>query len=215
LFITFEGGEGCGKSSQAKILYRKLAQFGLSVVLTHEPGGTPFGERISRLLKWGKQHKLTPLTEMILFNASRAQLIDTIIKPNLERGNIVISDRFTDSTLAYQGYGRGLDLSTIKTVNKLASQVIKPDLTILLDMPVKKGLARKSRQKPDRFHEENTAFHNRVRKGFLQLAREEPDRWLVVDARQSKAFISNIVWGKVGQLLRKRQEYYLTEKTIR
>jgi dTMP kinase len=201
LFISFEGGEGSGKSSQAKILYRNLSKLSLSVLLTHEPGGTLQGERITKLLKSGENIELSPLTELLLFNASRAQLIYTVIKPNLKQGKIVISDRFTDSTLAYQGFGRGLSLKLIQTLNDIATEGIKPDLTILLDVPVEEGLSRKSKQKLDRFHQEEIPFHNRVRNGFLKLAKEEPDRWFVVDGLLSKKCISYTIWNRVTNLL--------------
>jgi dTMP kinase len=201
LFITFEGGEGCGKSYQARALYNKLIKLAFTVVLTHEPGGTPVGERITRLLKWANEADISPLTELLLFNASRAQLTEKIIKPALKEKKIVISDRFTDSTVAYQEYGRGLDLELIKTANNSATSGLKPDLTILLDIPIEEGLARKSKQKADRFHQENLVFHRRVRNGFLKLSEEEPRRWLVIDARQSKTKIAGIIWKRVKQLV--------------
>jgi len=201
LFITFEGGEGCGKSYQAHLLYRKLKTLALPAILTHEPGGTLIGEKITRLLKWAQDEDISPLTELMLFNASRAQLIEKVIKPALENDNMVITDRFTDSTIAYQGYGRGLDIKLIKAINNTAASGLKPDLTVLLDIPEEEGLTRKIRQKADRFHQENMAFHRRVRNGFLQLAAEEPKRWLVIDARQSRSQISRIIWERVGKLI--------------
>jgi len=201
LLITFEGGEGCGKSYQAKILNRRLAELALPVILTHEPGGTLLGEKITRLLKWDNKQKFTPLTEMLLFNASRAHLIDTVIKPALKSGKIVICDRFTDSTIVYQGYARGLDTKLINTMNEAATQGIIPDLTILLDLPVEIGLSRKNKQKSDRFHKESLAFHRRVRNGFLKQAIREPERWLFVDAGQSRGIIAGIIWEKVCELL--------------
>ena len=203
LFITFEGGEGSGKSSQAKILYRTLCKLSLSVLLTHEPGGTLQGERITKILKSKENKELSSLTELLLFNASRAQLINKVIKPNLKHGTIVISDRFTDSTIAYQGFGRGLNLKLIQTVNNISTEGIKPDLTILLDVPAEEGLLRKSKQKLDRFHQEEISFHNRVRSGFLQLVDEEPDRWFVVNGLLSKKYISQIIWNRVTSLLSK------------
>jgi len=197
IFVTFEGVEGSGKSYQAKAFYNKLTKLAIPAVLTHEPGGTAAGERITRLLKWGKEANLSPLTELMLFNASRTQLITDIIKPGLENGNVVICDRFTDSTLAYQGYGRGLDPALIKQMNNIASQEIKPDVTILLDIPSEEGLARKDAAKPDRFHQENMAFHKKVRNGFLQLVAAEPERWVVIDGRLSKSIIASIIWEKV------------------
>jgi len=201
LFITFEGGEGCGKSVQAKALYQRLSKLAIPVVLTHEPGGTPLGDKISRWLKWDEDADMTPLTELLLFNASRSQLVDMVIKPNLEKGQIVICDRFADSTTVYQGYGKGIDLEIAKKVNNAATQGLRPDLTFLLDIPAEAGLARKQTERQDRFERENIAFHERVRGGYLKLAAEEPERWLVVDASQNKEKIAEIIWQKVSQLL--------------
>jgi dTMP kinase len=201
LFITFEGGEGGGKSVQARALYRRLSKLNIPVLLTHEPGGTPFGKRIGRWLKWAQNTDISPLTELMLFNASRAQLVAEVIKPALKSGKVVISDRFDDSTTVYQGYGRKLDLPMVKAVNKAATQGLTPTLTVLLDAPVETCFARKGERKRDRFEQEAAAFHNRVREGYLKLAKEEPKRWLVVDASQSKAKIAEIIWQRVSQLL--------------
>ena len=201
LFITFEGGEGCGKSVQARALYGRLSELAIPVVLTHEPGGTPLGDGISRWLKWAGGADISPLTELLLFNASRSQLVDTVIKPNLENGKVVICDRFADSTTVYQGYGRGLDLEVVKTVNNAATRGLLPDLTVLLDLTAEEGLARKKSKRQDRFEKEKIAFHQRVREGYLKLADREPKRWLVVDARQSKEQIAELIWVKVSQLL--------------
>ena len=201
LFITFEGGEGSGKSVQAKALYRKLLKLDVPVLLTHEPGGTPFGRRIGRWLKWSKDTAVSPLTELMLFNASRAQLVAEVIMPALKSGRVVISDRYADSTTVYQGYGRGLDLAMTKAVNKAATQGLTPDLTVLLDSPVELCFARKGEEKRDRFEREAIDFHRRVREGYLSLAADEPKRWLVVDASQSKAKIADIIWSRVSQLL--------------
>jgi dTMP kinase len=201
LFITFEGGEGGGKSVQARALYRRLSRLNIPVLLTHEPGGTPFGKRIGRWLKWAQNTDISPLTELMLFNASRAQLVVEVIKPALESGKVVISDRFDDSTTVYQGYGRELDLPMVKAVNRAATQGLTPTLTVLLDAPVETCFARKGEGKRDRFEQEAVAFHNRVREGYLKLAKEEPGRWLVVDASQSKAKIAEIIWQRVSQLL--------------
>jgi dTMP kinase len=201
LFITFEGGEGGGKSVQARALYRRLSKLGIPVLLTHEPGGTPFGKRIGRWLKWAQDTDISPLTELMLFNASRAQLVAEVIKPALKNGKVVISDRYADSTTVYQGYGRGLELTMVKAVNKAATQGLMPDLTVLLDAPVELCFARKEECKPDRFEQETKAFHNKVRKSYLKLASEEPKRWLVVDASQSKARIAEVIWQRVNRLL--------------
>jgi dTMP kinase len=204
LFITFEGGEGSGKSVQAKVLFRRLSDLAVPVLLTHEPGGTPFGEKLGHWLKWARDAYISPLTELMLFNASRAQLVAEVIQPNLKSGKAVISDRYADSTTVYQGYGRELDLAMVKATNKAATQGLKPNLTILLDIPVEEGLARKMARKQDRFEQETTAFHQRVREGYLELAAAEPRRWLVVDATQSKRQIADIIWQRVSRLISER-----------
>jgi len=201
LFITFEGGEGSGKSFQAKELYRRLSQLAIPVLLTHEPGGTPFGKKLGRWIKWAQGTDISPLAELMLFNASRAQLVTKVIQPSLESGKVVISDRYADSTTAYQSYGRGLDLAMVKATNNAATQGLKPDLTILLDISAEKGLARKRAKRQDRFEQEELAFHQRVREGYLKMVADDPQRWLVVDASQSKRKIADIIWQRVSQLL--------------
>lgn len=204
LFITFEGGEGSGKSTQAEILYRKLCRLSIPAILVHEPGCTPLGERLNRLLKWSHGTDISPISELMLFNASRAQLVNKIISPALKAKQTVICDRYTDSTVAYQGFGRGLNLQTVVALNRIATDNLIPDLTVLLDIPVRESLARKDKKAPDRFEQEDIAFHERVRQGYLELAAKEPDRFLVVDARMSKRMITQIVWDKVSGLLYKR-----------
>ncbi len=201
LFITFEGGEGCGKSTQARILYRRLSQSAIPATLTHEPGGTSLGKKLARWLKWAEGADISPLTELLLFNASRAQLVTEVIQPSLKGGGIVICDRYADSTTAYQSYGRGLDLATVKAINNAAAQGLKPNLTVLLDMPVEEGFARKKGKKRDRFEQEEIAFHRRVHEGYLKLAADNPQRWLVIDATRSKERIEQIIWNRVEQLL--------------
>ena len=201
LFITLEGGEGCGKSVQAKALYKRLSQSAIPVLLTYEPGGTPASKKIGGWLKWARNIDISPLTELLLFNAARAQLVNEVIKPNLERGAVVICDRYADSTTAYQSYGRGLDMEMVEAVNNTATQGLKPDLTILLDISPEEGLGRKKGRRQDRFEREDMAFHRRVREGYLKLATGNPERWLVIDASQSRAKIREIIWQKVSQLL--------------
>jgi len=201
LFITFEGGEGSGKSVQARALYKRLSQSAIPALLTHEPGGTPFGNRIGRWLKWAEVKDISPLTELLLFNASRAQLVSEVIRPNLKNGIVVICDRYADSTIAYQSYGRGLGLEMVEAINNTATQGLKPDLIVLLDIPVEEGLARKRVKKRDRFEREDIAFHQRVREGYLKLAADDPQRWLVIDATQSKEKIEEIIWQRASQLL--------------
>ena len=199
LFITFEGGEGCGKSVQARALHERLSQSAIPAVLTHEPGGTALSRKLGRWLKGAENTGISPLAELLLFNASRTQLVDEVIRPELEKGKVVICDRYADSTTAYQSYGRGLDLEMVTAINDIATGGLKPDLTILLDISAEEGLARKQRR--DRFEQEDIAFHQRVREGYLKLAASEPGRWLVIDAKQGKEKIAEIIWKKVSQLL--------------
>ena len=201
LFIAFEGGEGSGKSTQAKALWKKLSRLGIPAELTHEPGGTTLGNELRHLLKRKRQDTISPEAELLLFAASRIQLVSEVIRPKLREGKVVICDRFADSTTAYQGYGRGIDLANIKAINELSTQSIKPDLTILLDTSTQKGLSRKQSKMKDRFETEEIAFHNRVRDGYLRLAAQEPERWLVIDATLTKAKIGKIIWDRVNQLL--------------
>ena len=201
LFVTFEGGEGSGKTTQAKVLYRRLTRLAVPALLIHEPGGTSLGKRLRYLLKRVQGSDISPLSELLLFNASRSQLIDDVIQPDLSEGKIVICDRYTDSTTAYQGYGRGLDIETVKNINNTATRGLIPALTVLLDMPVEAGLTRKGSGEYDRFEQEDITFHRRVREGYLKLAADEPERWLVVDASQSKEEIAEIIWQKVRQLI--------------
>ena len=205
LFITFEGGEGCGKSTQARALWRKLTRLGIPSELTHEPGGTVLGSEIRHSLKRRRHDKVPPETELFLFAACRYQLVTQVISPCLEKGMVVICDRFADSTTVYQGYGRGIDMTIIKAVNEMAMQGIKPVLTILLDIAAEKGLTRRRVEIRDRFEEEELAFHDRIRNGYLQMVAEEPDRWLVIDATLPKAEIGKIIWNKVSHLISQRQ----------
>jgi len=200
LFNTFEGGEGCDKSTQANALYQRLLQQNIPVVLTHEPGGTVLGSEIRRALKKKRGCLVSPEAELFLFAASRAQLIAEVIRPALQEGKIVICDRFSYSTSVYQGYGRGLSLPTVEMVNSLATQNLEPDVIILLDLPPEQGLTRKRNLK-DRFELEDLSFHRRVREGYLKMAATDPDRWLVIDAALPKNKIAKIVWGRVSQLL--------------
>lgn len=200
LFITFEGGEGCGKSTQARALWKNLRQRNVPAIITHEPGGTILGAETRKSLKRKRERPISPEAELLLFAASRAQLITEVIRPALKEGKTVICDRFSYSTLAYQGYGRGLSLNIIEMVNSLATQNLKPDIVILLDLLSEEGLARKQNLK-DPFELEELSFHRRVREGYLKGAATEPARWLVIDASLPKRRIAKIIWGKVSQLL--------------
>jgi dTMP kinase len=200
LFVAFEGVEGSGKSTQSRALKRRLAGAGYSVTLAHEPGGTPAGELIRRLLKRGPD--IPPIAELLLFSASRAALVESAIRPALHRGEVVICDRYIYSTLAYQGYGRGLPLDTVRRLNEVATGGLIPHLVVLLDLPPEAGLARKSSGPADRFEQERQEFHERVRQGYLRLAKDEPARWLVLDASASKASLAKAVWERVSGMLR-------------
>ena len=203
LFIAFEGGEGCGKSTQARALYRRLARLGLPVVLTHEPGGTALGNKLRRWLKQAEE--LAAPAEFFLFAASRAQLAAEVIGPHLSQGGTVICDRFAPSSVAYQGYARGLDPGLIQAANEIATQGLRPDLLVLLDMAPEEGLGRKGAMKRDRFEREEVAFHQRVREGYLEMARADPQQWLVVDASLPRAEVTKIIWARVSQLLSQRK----------
>ena len=201
VFITFEGGEGSGKSVQAKILFRRLVKKSVPCILTHEPGGTPVGEQIGKLLKWSREAEFLPLSELLLFNASRAQLVENVIRPALREGTNVICDRFADSTTAYQCFGRGLDRKVVDRVNEVGMMGLRPDMTILLDIPVGEGLARKGLRRVDRFTKEGVEFHERVRTGYIKIAGVDLGRWIIIDARLSKREISNVIWPRVAGLL--------------
>ena len=200
LFITFEGGEGCGKSTQAKILWKKLYQQGVPSLLVREPGSTALGNSIRRLLKRRDGCSISPEAELFLFVAARAQLVSEVIYPALEEGKVVICDRFSHSTIVYQGYGRKLDLSEVTEINELATQKLKPDLVVLLDIPPEQGLARKQGA-GDRFEAEDMSFHQRVREGYLRAMESAPSRQLFINGALPKAQISRIIWLKVKQLL--------------
>jgi len=200
LFITFEGGEGCGKSTQSRLLLKKLEQQNIPVVLTHEPGGTALGNELRKALKRKRDSSISPQAELFLVAASRAQLVAELIRPALEEGKVVLCDRFTHSTMVYQGYGRGLDFTAINMVNNMATGNLNPDLIILLDISPEQGLARKQSLQ-DRFELEDLSFHQRVRGGYLKMAAAEPDRWLVIDASLPKGKIAEIIWDRVSRLL--------------
>lgn len=184
-FITVDGPDGGGKTTQAERLAAYLRDRGVLVHLTREPGGTWLGERIRDLLleRTGSTATTDPLADAMLFDAARRQLVQEVIRPSLDAGETVICARFTDSTLAYQGYGAGLDIDVLRRLNDLATDGLRPDLTIILDVPVEAGLARKAPGDVTRFEAEfDLAFHHRVRQGFLTLAAAEPDRIAVIDA---------------------------------
>ena len=197
--ITFEGIDGCGKSTQIARVDAHLRSLGIETVLLREPGGTPAGEQIRAILlsRAGSGVELDRLTEFLLFAASRAQLVRQVIQPLLSRGATVLLDRFYDSSLAYQGYGHGLDLDLIHRVNLAATGGLRPNLTILLDMPPEAALAR-IKGGLDRIEQRGIEWFNRVREGFLDLAQQEPERWRVIDA----AGEVDKVFGEIAKILR-------------
>ena len=201
-FITLEGPDGAGKTSQAEILCQALRDAGSTVALVREPGGTVVGERIRELLLADRAADHPARLDALLFNAARAALVAEIIRPALERGEVVVSARFADSTLAYQGYGGGLPVEELATLERFATDGLRPDLTILLDLPVEVGLGRKSGAEVTRFEERfDVAFHRRVRDGFLAIAAAEPDRFAVVDATAEPAIVARAIAETVARRL--------------
>ncbi len=189
--VSFEGGDGSGKTTQLRLLEKYLASRGKVCLCTREPGGTTLGEMIRQVLLEGGREEITSPTELFLYLADRAQHVHEVIRPALASGRLVLCDRFTDSTLAYQGYGRGVDLDMLRRLNQVASHGITPDLTFLLDCPVEVGLSRTAQRlvsqesgkgREDRFEREKTEFHEKVRTGFLELAQAEPERIYLLDA---------------------------------
>ncbi len=186
MFITFEGSEGCGKTTQIAALGQYLQAEGCQVLTTREPGGTPIGDQVRHILLNTHNLEMQARTEVLLFQASRAQLVDQVIRPHLAAGGIVLSDRYADSTLAYQGFGRGSDLPTLRSIIDFATGGLKPDLTLLLDIDVVEGLNRRSKGgSVNRLDTLDLEFYQRVRQGFLQMAAEEPQRWAIIDAGQA------------------------------
>jgi len=199
LFIVFEGGDGSGKSTQARSLSQRLVRRGIPVLLTREPGGTPAGESIRRWLKG--QRNFQPMSELLLFEAARAQLVGSVIRPGLDGGTTVICDRYTASTVAYQGYGRGLDLSRILQLNEMATGGLVPDLIVLLDLPPQVGLSRRGAAGTDPFESAPEEFQQKVRKGYLSQAAQDPERWLVLDGIRPQRELSREIWAKIQPLL--------------
>ena len=198
-FIVFEGGDGSGKSTQARSLLRRLRRRGIKVLPTHEPGGTPLGRSLRGLLKSGEA--MTPISELMLFEAARAQLVQKVIRPFLDAGGVVIADRFASSTVAYQGYGRGLDRELIERLNREATGGLEPDLTLLLDLPVETALARKAGGNEDTFDDAPVDFHRKIRRGYSALAAADPEGWLVLDGQRPPDDLSREIWARVQTIL--------------
>jgi dTMP kinase len=227
MFITFEGGEGSGKSTQAQLLKARLEDQGRRVIQLREPGGTKLGEDLRALLL--SSSSIAPKTELLLFLAARSELVQKVIKPAIESGIDVICDRFIDSTAAYQGFGRGLDLALIDTLNDAAIDGCRPDLTILLDIDPDAGLARASERSSGdsieghwqrgmafeqaesksagrRVGGRDKTFHRKVRKGYQTLAKREPERWLVLDATQSPDVLAASIWERAASVLQSARD---------
>ena len=221
LFVSFEGGEGSGKTTQVAILLRRLEESGHSAVRLREPGMTPLGNAAREWLKRSrpKEKPLTEGAELLLFAASRAEMVAKLLKPALET-HVVVSDRYADSTTAYQGYGRKRDLEQVAVINRIATDGVTPDLTILLDCPPEHGLrrvrssqmqlpfdddepreGRVDREDTRRYEKEPVAFHRRVREGYLKMAEREPDRWRVIDATRPADEVADAVWQHVSERL--------------
>ena len=211
MFITFEGIEGCGKSTQVERLEKLLKNHDIPVLFTLEPGGTRIGTNIRRILLDKKNKKLAPIAELLLYEADRAQHIEEVIRPALDEGKWVVCDRFFDATVAYQGAARGEDMKLIKYLNQKVTQGIQPDITFLLDCPVQTGLKRALKRNQssqddgqDRFEREKEQFHQRVREGYLALARQDKKRFRVIDASRSLDEVEMDIAEHIRQLIDKK-----------
>ena len=207
-FITFEGVEGSGKTTQIQRLKKYLTQRGIPCKVTREPGGCPIGEKVRKILLNPDHREMVPMSELLLYEAARAQHVNDMIKPFLKKGGVILCDRFNDATLAYQGYGRRIDLRWIERLNYLSSQGIRPDVTFLLDCPSDVGLKRAlqrnrvlKQEREERFEKEEIQFHRRVRKGYLAIAKKEPRRVKVIDTRQGEDKVFNKIRKTVDNLL--------------
>lgn len=211
IFLTFEGTDGCGKTTQMRLLAERLRREGYDVLETTEPGGTRIGVEIRRILLDPANQELSPTTELLLYFASRAQAVDQWIRPALAEGRIVVSDRFTDSTMAYQGYGRGLGRETVLAVDRVACRGLAPDLTLVIDIDLETSLARmrarnherrNQTQAPEtRMDDQAVEFHRRVREAYLEMVRLEPGRFRLIDGRSSAEAVARLVWDAVKPLL--------------
>jgi len=212
LFITFEGPDGSGKTTQIQLLYQYLRERGYPVYLTREPGGTSIGDQIRAVLHDVGNAEMRPEAEILLYSASRAQLVGQVIRPRLAAGEVVLCDRYAESTLAYQGHGRQLDLPMLRAITAFATGGLRPDLIVYLDLPVEEGLRRRlvayrtNGAEWNRMDQEEAAFHRRVRAGYLEMAAAEPDRWLVVDAAQPVDVIQGLIREAVLARLEKADE---------
>ena len=209
IFITFEGIEGSGKTTLMGLVAEALSRDGHEIVVTREPGGTDLGMALRRVLLDPTMEGINPVAELMLFAADRSQHIAETIGPALEKGQTILCDRFSDATVAYQGYGRGLPLETVIAVDEQARGSLRPDLTVLIDLPVQRGLARararnqaNPQNRESRIDEEELDFHNRVREGYLVISRREPDRFMVLDGLQSPEKLCHLVAQKIASRFR-------------
>lgn len=203
LFITFEGPEGCGKSTQSKLIYEYLSCRSYDCLYTREPGGTALGERVRAILLDSVEINITDLTELLLFEANRSQLIAELIRPAIKDKKIVICDRFSDATMSYQGYGGKIPLNTIKSVDDIATGSLSPDLTILLDIDTVTGLKRASSKGMDRMESKDISYHRRVRRGYLELAKKYPKRIKIIKVKGAIEEVQAIVRREVDIVIRK------------
>ncbi len=203
LFITFEGLDGSGKTTQIEAFIQRLDDTGMVYQLFREPGGTVIGEKIRQILLDKEHTAMLPITELLLYSASRYQLTMNSIIPALEKSQVVICDRFYDSTTAYQGYGRGIDLNLIKQLNRAATASLIPDLTFILDIDLDVRQRRLGKKVLDRLEQETIEFHKRVRDGFMQMAHAEPERIILIDGNRSTDDIASEIWSHFKLLIKK------------
>ena len=204
LFISFEGTDGCGKTTQKRLLTERLRQLGHSVVETVEPGGTAIGAQVRSILLDPSNSEMSAVAELLLYFSARAQNADECIRPALESGRMVLTDRFTDSTLAYQGYGRGLGEEVVLQLDSIACRGLKPDLTFLFDIDLETSLRRRSARNvlgSDRMDSQAAEFYERVRGGYLAIATREPERFAVIDGRPDVEAVAAAVWARIEPLL--------------
>ncbi len=202
LFVTFEGPEGSGKTTQVQLLTEYMKEQGYPVLCTREPGGTEISEQIRQLILSKRNQAISDETEALLYSAARAQIIAELIRPALDAGRIVLSDRYADSTLAYQGYGLGLNLDALRAITRFATGGLVPDRTFFIDVPVEFGLRRKRRGETNRLDDKSVAYHERVRAGYFEMIKAEPQRWTVIDGTRPVDQVQRDLREQMGQVLR-------------
>lgn len=212
LFVTLEGPEGSGKTTQLQLLAEYLKERGYPYLCTREPGGTPISEQIRQVILSRENHTIADVTEALLFSAARAQIVAELILPALQANKIVISDRYADSTLAYQGYGLGLELEALRKLTQFATGGLVPDLTFYIDVPVQDGIARKQQAEVNRLDQKAIAYHERVRAGYLEMARAEPHRWYVIEGTHSVGEIQRNIRERLEEEIQRRGLYPSSRK---